>query len=120
MLFKLKKEIEETKEIEVPCYVDYAGWPVKIVSANECIKISIDGIGEGIMKYKKSDELVSLYLFNGTPIEKSVFDNAMQDALSKFYRDSFESATDPSTDEEIREKIEGEFTHEKIYEDVTD
>ncbi len=100
----MKLVIKTETEFELPCYIKYAGLN-KVVSGNELICVQSGFNEEAVKKYKNMPEMVEQCLKHGTPIEKSVFDNAKQEALSKFYRDEFLEATTPATEDDIREKL---------------
>lgn len=79
MQIRFKKEVEETMEVELPYYCEYAGLH-KVISDNYviCVKDNKKGI-----EVLVSGEWLAQ---KGIPITKSVFDNAFQEAATNIQK----------------------------------
>lgn len=124
MLLTIKKtvqtEVEETIEIELPLYLEYGGI-VKVVSIDDSICVNYeDSHTEGIQRWRKNKPMAEYFIKNarknGRKIDKAAFDNAYQTALSKLNRDMFLEASEPASDEDVREKIEDDAAHQEMEE----
>ncbi len=76
MKITIKKEVEEIIEVEFPIYVKHGCYLAKVVSVNEVIAVYRDEL--------KTFIIGEHFVAEGYPIERSVFTNAFQSALSKF------------------------------------
>lgn len=85
MQLVIKKEIEETIEVGLPCYVEYHNSFNKIVSPSIYIQVVIDGELTEVKVTPWGSSTIPGIVTNGKPIPASVFDNALQTALGKLF-----------------------------------
>lgn len=111
---QISYQIEKEIEVEFPMYIKYGGYN-KIISPSEYIEVECRPNDYGVVKRSGLRNVVSIMLDNGEKISKQEFESVYTEALSRISQSLFMQASEPASDNDIREKVANEIFERNEY-----